>query len=97
MESDAGSSGAGGLRLVGTGERAAPVREPNPEAIKMLEELLEAAKSGELQSFAFAGIHHREGQEFTGKGWTLGRWARNPILLIGALELVKSRVFLAVE
>jgi hypothetical protein len=84
------------FRLI-PGGRAPGVLEASSEGVAMLEDMLERARRGELQSFAIIGIHHIEGQEYTGGGLTFTRLAYRPVLLLGALELIRERILGHVE
>lgn len=61
-------------------------REPNHDAIKILEELLALAQAGELTELAAAGNISSEGNFFRGAAFN-DRWR-----MIGALEYAKSAI-----
>ena len=58
--------------------------DPNPDAIEYLEDLLERAKTGEIQGFAIALNKHKA---ITANGWSGIR--TNCMAIIGELESLK--------
>lgn len=63
-------------------------RDPNPDVVKLLEELLDQARSGELAGFAIALLHPGD---LTSWNWA-GRKTRS---LLGAIELCKTQLCVA--
>lgn len=61
--------------------------EPHPDTIKYLEELLQRAKSGDIQGF---GIVIRSARGTTANGWT--NIGANCMSIIGELEAMKLDV-----
>ena len=68
-----------------------PSSEPNATLIKMLEDLLELAKTGELEGGIFAGANINS-ETFT--CWERGK--ATSALILGAVEIVK-RDFMTIE
>lgn len=68
-------------------EACSPLREPSPEIIGLLSDLLEKAKRGELHSVAFAFVGmDRE----IGSGWSTP--FGEPFPLVGAVHVLDTEV-----
>lgn len=63
-------------------------REPNPRTVQLLETLLEKARTGELQVFAYAAVTHEGG---TVHGWT-NRTVHDATLAIGTLVVCQTDI-----
>lgn len=87
------------LRLVRGSGAPTESKAPNPAAVALLRDMLARAESGELQSFVIVGIHHEGGEDKTGTGIAVPteRAEQRPVLLLGGLEVARSRVLEMVE
>jgi hypothetical protein len=78
--------------LRGAGQPATP--PINDAAVVMLRDLLTRAERGEVQAVALAALHVIDGKECPGHGIAVGG---APFLLLGALEVVRSRVLAHID